>query len=548
MLSVGIILSSSTVYSASFDLFKDDSTQLNYPPIDTQSFLNSDFSKQTQAHKKKKDYYEIVELIRKNQLTEAENKINDLVKDNPSDSTFLNLKALLAISKKDIDSAIVLYQKAIELNSDDIFAHIAIAKLYFEKNDLTSTTAYSKKALAINDTRAEPYILLAKVARKQNALQDAEIILHTALKKTKGNSKQEIAIAKDISKLYLAKKQKKKTLLLAQQIIDRYPTENSALSFLASAQLANNQKSLAIQSLKKLINQDKLDSEHRLILASLLISDKKKEKEKEIVTLLNEISQNSTNYSQTIIPKAAFFTRINHYQAALKTIKELDKFSTIPGATKRIEGNIYLHQHKHKQALLAYQQAYKLSPDNKTLFLIIDILSNQKQTSTAINLLKQELQKNNTNIAIHFKLATLYQQQGNLRDSELHYKAVITAIPDSASALNNLAWLYYEHNNSQALTYAEKAYKSNPNSADIADTYGTILIQHGKTTQAINMLKEAAKLAPTNFNIQYHLAQALTANNNHTKAIETLNFILKNNQFFSEKNAATLLLTNLKKK
>ena len=87
-------------------------------------------------------------------------------------------------------------------------------------------------------------------------------------------------------------------------------------------------------------------------------------------------------------------------------------------------------------------------------------------------MLDKALEKNPKNTNIHFKLATVYQQLNDTVQAEKHYQAILAVLPENILALNNLAWLYAQQNNSQAMELAKKAYAKAPESAAIADTYG----------------------------------------------------------------------------
>jgi tetratricopeptide (TPR) repeat protein len=172
------------------------------------------------------------------------------------------------------------------------------------------------------------------------------------------------------------------------------------------------------------------------------------------------------------------------------------------------------------------------------------MVSKGKQ-SEAINFLNKELKKNHQNLAAHFKLATLYQQQNNLIEAEKHYKRILTVMPDNALVLNNLAWAYHQQNNPKALKLAEQAYKLAPNSAAIVDTYGVVLTKVGNLQQGIDILEKASKLPPMAYDIKYHLAEAYATNGDKKQAIDILNQIVNADQIFSEKNAAIALLKKL---
>jgi len=544
--TVSILLLSFTVESATYDLLEEQKTdQLLLP--DTQpgsSFFDVDLTQQQAIKNQKKDYIEALELIKNKKLKEAENKINALLKSNPREPEFYNLQGLLALTNKQPELAIKNYQDAIDLDQKNLNANLALAKLSLNAGDLQRAEEYSYKALSINNKLSYAFFILADISFKQNNPLEAEKRLLTAHMRNQGNIEQEITIANNLSKLYILQKQPKKILPLAEDIINRYPKNSAAMSLLANAQLINSQKIQAEKTLSKLVNLEKQDTQHRLLLARLLAGQTGKEKE--VLKLLEEASSISPNNEQILFQKATYLIKTKNYQEAIKTATKLKKVTPQTGAGEIIEGEVYLNKKELDNALSAFQQAYKIKPNAKLLSVIVDILTAKGQQSDAITLLNEELKKNNENLSAHFKLATLYQQQNNLTEAEKHYKNILAVMPDNALVINNLAWIYHQQNNPDALELAQKAYKLAPNSAAIADTYGVILSKLGNLEQGIDVFEKASKLAPMAYDIQYHLAEAYTTNGNQKQAIDILNHILKTDQSFSERNASIALLKKLK--
>jgi tetratricopeptide (TPR) repeat protein len=213
---------------------------------------------------------------------------------------------------------------------------------------------------------------------------------------------------------------------------------------------------------------------------------------------------------------------------------------------KLIKGEVYLNEQKWDKALENYQQAYEMEPFDRTLFIIVDLLIAQKNQSEAITYLNKALEKSPRNNLFHFKLATIYQSLNDNSQAENHYQTILNEQPDNVLALNNLALLYSQQNNPQAMELAKKAYTLAPSSAEVADTYGYILFKQGQLTEALSLLEKAVSLQPNKNIIQFHLAKAYVANDNNSKAIEILENITKAEQRFSEKNAALDLLNELK--
>lgn len=550
-LAIGLLTFSSLVMSATYDPLKLQQNNFNVidqiAPSSNESGSSSSMLEslqQEEINKKKSNYLEAINLLKQNKLKEARDKISALLKQTPAEPELYNLQALLEALEKNTFAAQQSYQKALQLDSKNILAHLGLAKLNLEAEELDKAKDYANKTLVINDKTVGAYLLLADIAYKQKNNAVVETVLLMANEKVKGNLAAELEVIKNLGKFYAVQKQPEKILSLSEDLVKRYPKNSQALSALAGAQIVNNKKTLAEQTLRQLIDQEKQDTNHRLLLAKLL--SEQPDKEKEALKLLDEASVIEPNNPGALVFKTAYLIKLKRYQEASELANKTDTLFPKLALGKLLKGDVYLAEKKLDKALESYQQAYEVQPNDKVLFTIVDLMAAQKKLPEAIKFLDQALEKNPKNGAIHFKLATVYQQLNNNSQAENHYKAILAEQPDNVLALNNLAWLYSQQNNPQAIELAKKAYTKSPEAAAIADTYGHILVKQGQPVEGLTVLEKAANLAPTANDIQFHLAEAYAANNNRNKAIEILETLAKAGQDFSEKKAALSLLDKLK--
>ncbi|MDD5579743.1 MAG: tetratricopeptide repeat protein [Methylobacter sp.] len=550
-ITVGLLASSSLVMAANFDLLSPEPNTVNNPGLraplndgteNSHSILES--FQQAEIKDKKENYLEALDLLRQNRLAEAGKKISTLLKQNPDEPEFYNLQALLDTLEKDTASAEQSYQKAIQLDPKNILAHLGVAKLALENGNLDKAKDYANKTLAINEKTINAYLLLADIASKEKNNEEVENILLIALEKVKGNVTAEIEAVKNLGKFYASRQQPEKALSLSDDLVKRYPNNSSALSILAQAQIVNNKKPAAEETLHQVIDQEKQDIYNRLLLAKLL--SEHPDKEKEVFKLFDEAAEIAPDKPEGFLFKAAYLIKLKRYTEALELANKIDTLFPKLGLGTLLKGEIYVEEKKWDKALDTYQQAYQIQPNDKIMFTIVDLMTVQKKIPDAIKFLNDELVKHSKKSAVHFKLATVYQQQNDYKQAETHYKAMLAEQPDNALGLNNLAWIYSQQNNPQAIELAKKAYTQAPESAAIVDTYGYILIKQGEEEEGLAILEKAVALAPQVNDIQFHLAEAYAANDNKKKAIEILETIGKSEQNFPEKKAAASLLDKLK--
>ena len=550
-IAIGLLASSSVAMAANYDALNQQhggfsSLDPNAPLTTEQGSSSSALESFQQAEQsnKKANYLDVLNLLKENKLEEAKNKISALLKKYPKEPEYYNLQALFETLKKDTTAAQQSYEKAIKLDPKNLLAHLGSAKLALDGGQLDKAKEYASKALVINDKSINAYLLLADVAYKQKDNAEVEKVLLTAHEKVKGNITAETEVIKNIGKFYAIQKQPEKILSISEDLVKRYPNNSIALSVLAGAQLVNNKKPAAEETLQQIINLDKQDINSRLLLAKLL--SEHPDKDKDVLKLLDETIQISPDQPEAQVFKAAYLVKLKRNEEAMELATKIDKRFPKLVLGKLLKGDVYLAEKKLDKATEMYQQAYKIQPNDKVLFTLADLLNAQGKQPDAIKLLNNALEKNNKNGAIHFKLATIYQQQNDTKKAEEHYKAILTEQPDNVLALNNLAFLYSQNNDPQAMDFAKKAYDKAPESAAILDTYGNILVKQGQAKEGLPILEKAAALAPKENDIQFHLAEAYAANDNNQKALEILESIVKAEQDFSEKKAAVSLLDKLK--
>ena len=126
------------------------------------------------------------------------------------------------------------------------------------------------------------------------------------------------------------------------------------------------------------------------------------------------------------------------------------------------------------------------------------------------------------------------------------FKTVIRQDPNDVVALNDLAWALNQSGDPGALALAERAYHLAPNLSGVNDTLGWVMARNGKAAGAVDYLKRAVKLDPSDPNVQYHLAYVLAQTGNPTEARQILGRILASRQPFDSRAEAQQLLSRVK--
>jgi Flp pilus assembly protein TadD len=139
----------------------------------------------------------------------------------------------------------------------------------------------------------------------------------------------------------------------------------------------------------------------------------------------------------------------------------------------------------------------------------------------------------------------VYLNEGNNKAAMGEYQTILKKTPNDPMALNNLAWLYQQANDSRAIETARYAYKINPQSPQVADTLGWILVAHGEGKEALTLLEKATAMSPDSAEIRYHYGVALAQTGDKAKAKQVLKELLNSGKEFGDSKQAQKLLDNL---
>ena len=126
--------------------------------------------------------------------------------------------------------------------------------------------------------------------------------------------------------------------------------------------------------------------------------------------------------------------------------------------------------------------------------------------------------------------------------AEKAYRSVLELQPDSAMALNNLAWTLGLLKKEGAVAYAEKANQVAPNQPAFMDTLAMLLADNKEYTRAIDLQLKALELQPASAGLRLNLAKIYVKAGDNAKAKAELDTLAKlGEKFPAQAEVATLL-------
>lgn len=173
------------------------------------------------------------------------------------------------------------------------------------------------------------------------------------------------------------------------------------------------------------------------------------------------------------------------------------------------------------QAAATAEKAMQINHgDNDAVLLYTQIAALRGQTANAIMAWQKWLNEHPGDATAAALLGTLEESRGNKRQAETDYRKSLAIEPHQPLAANNLAYLMLENGEDAdvALSLAEVARQSMPNSPNTADTLGWAYYYKGVYGFARDLLEDAVKSQPGDATMQYHLGMVYTKLKNKSDA------------------------------
>ncbi len=470
------------------------------------------------------------------QINEAIVIANEMLETNPKDVEIISLNGSLHAANKDYDKARFYFEKALQ-QQNNLSATIGLARINRDEGKLDKARSLYKNLIDAGLGNATPMLALSEIAAQVG--NENEML--SWLEKARSASPKETRARLILAGHYLKNAKPKEADIYIQEALKIAP-ENTETQLLQSKILiAQKRYSEALTPLNKLIKKFPDSIDIHTLLGETYLRQNMTSKARE--HLLNVLNKNNSHLMANILMADLEFQERN-YKTSLGYSKNIQKILPDSYIGYMLEGNAWMVTNNYQRAYTVYSRAWQLQ---QTSELAIKLFSASKSFTTfddASKPLLSWLSNNPDDTVTRLFLAVAYQSVEQNDDAINEYEIILQQEPNNEAALNNLAWLYSLSGDSRSLTLAEKAYRSDPNNADILDTYGWILVQQKQAAQGVKLIKQALDQKPEVLEIQYHYAVALLNAGDPDQGKIILRQLLDQKKpFFGRKDAEQLFNT-----
>jgi len=450
-----------------------------------------------------------------------------------------NLTGVLQLANLDVIDARRTFLDLTTAHPDFLPGQINLARVLAMEGDGTGAEKVLANVLD-KQPAAEPALgMLAADYAQSNRLPDAVKLMERAHNAQPDNPQ----LAASLGDLYIRSGNAQKALDLAQQVKGSAALSDPILSLTAAAQLALGQQDRARETYSQLVKQDPSNLAARTRLVGLFVDSGDYGSARDV--LKAGIAANPRNY-QLLLDYALIDLRATGLDAAMTTADTLISQDREFTPALALKGDIDMAANRPDDAIKAYQQALTASPSTMFVSRLVGAYMRAGRQSAAQLALTDWLQQHPKDLVAMEQAAELYIASGNLDAAAKDLQVILAEKPHDPIALNNLAWVYQQQHNSNALNLARQAYLLAPG-AQTADTLGWILTTSGKPDTGVLLLRQASAQAANDPRVQYHYAVALSDTGDKEQAIKLLTAVVAVKAEFPEKAQAQQLLGQLNK-
>jgi putative PEP-CTERM system TPR-repeat lipoprotein len=464
----------------------------------------------------------------------AQESIRKLVRQNPQDTELKVVGAAYLLSSGNSGAAGELFESAVQADPRNIDAHIGIATVALQGGRTAQAGEAFRKALAIEPANERAHIGLAAIAL---AAGDRTAAIRT-LEQSIGANPGAVESRLRLAELALADKDPARANALFEQALAVTTSRATTLDRTGQLLLRNSQFDTALARFNEAAA---LGNEQAVVNAAIALNAMGRTDDAR--ARLESAVRDRPAWAAPTTVLVQLDVGQRQFDRALARIAAFQKAGGPEAAANELRGEVLMLAARPGEAADAFARAAKTRP-SAALAIKTYRAARTAGSERPERTLSDWLAGHPRDAMVRLTLAEHYQQQGNRTAAIAEYEQATVVWP-GAPALNNLAWLYYEVKDPRALELARRAHEAAPESADISDTYGWILLESGKMEEGLTVLEAAAKAMPGVAEIQYHYAAALARNGKKEAAATVLKQVIADNEDFPSRRDAEALLKTL---
>jgi tetratricopeptide (TPR) repeat protein len=432
-----------------------------------------------------------------NKLSLALENARKAVELDSTQDDYYDLLSDIYASGNQTDSAEVVLNKLINIDSTNVSAYYKLARLYEPSKPMKAVEIYNKITSLIGPDW-NVLIHVADLEEKLGNIDKAENSLVELMKLDPGNS----TLQKMAVEFYIRNKKYEKALGIVNNIIELTPDDLEAREKKAQIYIAKGDWKEASNEYSYILDQPDVPFDVKIRIGAVYFSQSLKDSTLLPTTkkLFNTIDKDTTDWQVKMYLGAI---AINEKQDSVaienfKKVTELAKWN-VDGWIRL--GGLYYDNKKYDEAAKIMKEAIISFPEDFTVNLILGLsLSQENNNADAKQYLKKAVDLNSSDINALSAYAFTLNQLKNYDEAVKYLNKALAIKPDDVNLLGTLG-LIYDNQGQHALSDSvyESALKIDSANALINNNYAYALSERGiQLDRALKMVDIALLAEPKN--------------------------------------------------
>ena len=232
------------------------------------------------------------------------------------------------------------------------------------------------------------------------------------------------------------------------------------------------------------------------------------------------------NLGLALYQKGKYKEAVKILEKCLKTnLKDKQAHVQVDGQTNQLLGIIYYtYYQENKKAVLALKRSLKYKPRDPDTFYILGLAYlNMKKLSEAIESFEAALKNGKNDAEIHFYIGRVNYSLGKKDAAIINYKKALAMKPDYVEALEDMAMLYHEKQESvETFKLLKRLVKIAPLNFNANYLLGLYYYKKQEYAKMVKAYNKAIKVKPNIADAYYNLGMAYYYQTNYSQAIVSL--------------------------
>lgn len=448
----------------------------------------------------------LLERLKDNDFDKAFEIANNVAEDNPE--LAFTYKGIIYVRKGDLDKAKNEFEQALAINKNNAGVYFKLGQVYELEKDLLS--AIIQYQHAINANLKYPLAVSSLLKMSKNAIYKQEIQDYFEQIVVKNNDEL-------VSYIYLAlfhvvqNDFDSADSVLSRRLV-RLPNNPSLLMLKGKVQANNKDYDGALVSFNHALKQDDFNPTILIYKSNVLELkgniNEAIEAQKNAIDLVPNVIEYEVGLANLYIKNNDFFAA----STVLKNIQLLDKKNI---GVDRLIGKVAFLNNDFLQAYDVLSEVVKTVNTEEVILELASSLQGLKRSAEALATIERfkSEKESITSLDLLLKHAELLEKN-HPEKALLIYNAILSRSDRHFVMLNNVAMIYLQQGKyKQAVKFAKEAFDKASSYSAIQNTYGLTLLAIDDTKNAEIYLKQAYIANNKNLNYKVHFAQALLANN-----------------------------------